>query len=269
MGAIGRNVTPRWMTFSTMGIAAPTVADTLLQAEIVLGAAHGDINSLPTGSVSLTPQMPTRVIAVRTFRADIDAVIEDAFNDACDHIERELHLPVERRGSLFSTDSMMAWFSIASAELAQSLLEHQDRWPEGSDSLQFQLNWGRAVTLDDYLAAQRLRYTQAAELDAVLTPGTVVIVPTSNCESWSPEGPLPSSAGTTVAAGITLNTTDLNMTGHCGISVPLGLDQVGVPFGMQIIPPRFDDGLAFGFAAAMERIRPWPRTAPGYTPFGL
>jgi Asp-tRNA(Asn)/Glu-tRNA(Gln) amidotransferase A subunit family amidase len=269
MGAIGRNITPRWMTFSTLGVAASTVADTLLQAEIILGAAHGDINALPTGSVSLTPQMPTRVVAVRTFRADVDEVIESAFNDACDQIEHELAIEVERRPSLFSTDSMMAWFCIATAELAQSLLEFQDRWSECSDSLAFQLKWGRSVTLDDYLAAQRLRYVQAAELDDVLTPATVVIVPTSNCESWLPEGPLPSSAGSTVAAGITLNTTDLNMTGHCGISVPLGLDRVGVPFGMQIIPPRFNDGLAFGFAAALERIRPWPLVAPGYAPFGL
>ncbi|HMJ37453.1 MAG TPA: amidase family protein [Baekduia sp.] len=41
----------------------------------------------------------------------------------------------------------------------------------------------------------------------------------------------------------------------------------GVPFGMQLVAPRRRDGLALGLTAAIERERPWPLTAPGFTPF--
>jgi amidase/aspartyl-tRNA(Asn)/glutamyl-tRNA(Gln) amidotransferase subunit A len=48
---------------------------------------------------------------------------------------------------------------------------------------------------------------------------------------------------------------------------PPGQDEAGVPFGLQIVAPRFADGLAPGLAAELERLRPWPTVAPGYEPF--
>jgi amidase len=68
---------------------------------------------------------------------------------------------------------------------------------------------------------------------------------------------------------ITLNTPDNNYTGHPAVSVPMGLDDNGVPCGFQVVAPRFHDGLALGLAAHLEKIQPWPLTAPGYTPFSL
>ena len=49
----------------------------------------------------------------------------------------------------------------------------------------------------------------------------------------------------------------------------MGLDDAGVPTGMQIVAPRFRDGLAFGLAEVLEQIRPWPLVAPGHEPFDL
>jgi Asp-tRNA(Asn)/Glu-tRNA(Gln) amidotransferase A subunit family amidase len=64
-----------------------------------------------------------------------------------------------------------------------------------------------------------------------------------------------------------LNTPDFNFTTHPAVSVPLGRDDAGVPFGLQIVAPRCKDGLALGLAAAWERIRPWPAVANGYDEF--
>jgi amidase len=60
---------------------------------------------------------------------------------------------------------------------------------------------------------------------------------------------------------------DLNMSGHPVVNVPLGHDDAGVPFGLQIVGPRGGDGLALGLAAVLERERPWAAVAPGYAPF--
>ena len=53
------------------------------------------------------------------------------------------------------------------------------------------------------------------------------------------------------------------------MSVPIGRDEHGVPFGMQVVAPRWRDGLALGVARSLEEARPWPLVADGYDPFPL
>ena len=65
------------------------------------------------------------------------------------------------------------------------------------------------------------------------------------------------------------NTPQCNATGHPAISVPLGRDEVGVPFGLQIIGPRWRDDRVLGLAEVWEQLRPWPTVAPGFDPFPL
>jgi len=68
------------------------------------------------------------------------------------------------------------------------------------------------------------------------------------------------------APGVAVNTNDFNFTGHPAVNVPIGRDEAGVPFGMQVVAPRWRDGLALGVASALEEARPWPLAADGYEP---
>ncbi len=267
MGGIGRNVVPRWMNFSTQGTLGRTVADVLLEASVTLGPAAGDILSVPRSSIALEPVRPQRVVVCRSFRADVDAVIEAAFEDAVAALGAA-GLPLERVEAPFEGSIAAAWFVMSSAELAQSLLPERDRWDELEPSLRFQLEYGSRVTAADYIAAQRRRYEAAARLDDLLGPDRVLVVPTANAESWPAEGPVPDHAGATSGdPAIALNTPDLNFTGHPAVSVPIGRDRAGVPFGLQVVAPRFADGLALAVARVLERERPWPLAAPGYEPY--
>lgn len=67
----------------------------------------------------------------------------------------------------------------------------------------------------------------------------------------------------------------VTLAGHPALSLPLGLDEAGLPFGLQIVGPRGGDALVLGVAAALEHAlagdaelaRPRPdleklRTAP-------
>jgi amidase len=67
--------------------------------------------------------------------------------------------------------------------------------------------------------------------------------------------------------GVAVNTNDFNVTGHPAVSVPIGRDDAGVPFGMQVVAPRWRDGLALGVCAELETARPWPESADGYPAF--
>ncbi len=270
MGAIGRNFTPRWLNYSTMGVAGRTVADCAYEASIVMGAARGDILSLPTGSVSVKPIRPTRVLAIRTLRSGVEPWIEAAMEALCGRITA-MGIDVAATASPVDPEELVHhWFFSSAAEAAQSLGVYRDRWDEFDASLRVQLQAGEHVTAAQYIASQRARYEAAAAFDDLLTPGTVIITPTCNTDSWLKEGPLPTSAGGVLSPAITLNTMDSNFTGHPAMSVPLGQDSHGVPFGLQIIAPRFADGLAFGLAAALESDAlesgsPWPTVAPGFS----
>lgn len=266
MGAIGRNVLPRWIGFSTQGCTNAAVADVLTEASVTLGSARGDFLSVPRAGIDLAPRRPTRVLACRTFRTDVDPDIEENFERTLDAIVTG-GIPVERVDPPSNNDTIYAWFVVSTAELTQSLRHEKHRREEMTDYVKAQLAFGDRVTLDQYIEAQRKRHEVSARFDDLLDGDTVLVVPTANARAWPAEGPLPVRAGTTDDPMVTLNTPDNNFTGHPAISVPMGLDSNGVPCGLQIVAPRFEDGLAFGLAQLIEQVQPWPLVAPGYTPF--
>ncbi|HET6182729.1 MAG TPA: amidase family protein [Acetobacteraceae bacterium] len=54
----------------------------------------------------------------------------------------------------------------------------------------------------------------------------------------------------------------VTLAGHPALSLPVGLDRNGMPFGLQIVGPRGGDALVLGVAAALERMLAGdPRTA--------
>jgi Asp-tRNA(Asn)/Glu-tRNA(Gln) amidotransferase A subunit family amidase len=259
-------VLPRWIGFSTQGATGRTVADVVLEASVTLGPADGDWLSVPRAGVQLEPSRPERVVACPSLRAAVDPVIETAFDEALASLAGA-GITVERIDAPSDSSVAVDWFLIGSAELAQSLEGVRGQWDSFEPSLLFALHFGEAVTISQYLAATRRRHEVASRFDAVLAPGTVLVTPTANVQSWAPEGPLPSTLGELHDPTIAVNTPDLNVTGHPAVSVPLGRDEAGVPFGMQVVAPRFADGLALGLAAELERLRPWPTVAAGYEPF--
>jgi Asp-tRNA(Asn)/Glu-tRNA(Gln) amidotransferase A subunit family amidase len=268
MGAVGRNFLPRWIEFSTQGPAASTVKDVELLAGIMYGDAVGDFLAVSKAGINLAPRMPRTVLACRTFRTDVDPDIEAQYENMLEALSTS-GVTVKRIDSPSNNDTIWNWFIISTAELTQSLRHEEHRWDQLTDYIQSQLRFGSTVTLDQYIEAQRKRHEISAKFDSLLVDDAVIVVPTANARSWPAEGPLPTFAGTTEDPMITLNTPDSNLTGHPAITVPMGLDDHGVPCGFQIIAPRFEDGLALGLAAHIEKIQPWPLTAPGYSPFAL
>lgn len=267
MGAIGRNVLPRWLEFSTQGATATTVADVVAQARATFGAAAGDWVSLPAGTVQVDPTPPARVLACRTFRADVDPVIEAAYDRTLQALA-DNGTVVDHVDAPSSPSAVVDWFMMSTAELAQSLMEYRDRWDEFEDSLRGQLEFGATVTAEMYIAAQRRRHEVGARIDELVRDDSVLVLPTVNVQSWSPEGPPSSDAGTVVGdPTIATNTPEINATGHPAASVPIGCDDAGVPIGLQVVAPRCRDGLALGLAETLERIQPWALAATGYEPF--
>ena len=222
---------------------------------------------MPAGTVDLGPSRPARVLACRTFRADVDPVVEAAYEDALAALAGD-GLTVERVAAPSDPAAVFDWFVMATAELAQSLADVRDQWDGFEPSLRDMVAFGERVSTAEYLAATRRRHDVGARIDALVGTDAVLALPTLNVQGWGPEGPPADSAGAVTGdPTIATNTPELNATGHPAVSVPMGLDDAGVPMGLQVVAPRHRDGLALGVAASLERTRPWPLVAPGYEPF--
>ncbi len=264
-GLIGRAPSPRWMWYSTPGATGGSVADVMLEASVLFGPVTGDLLSFPSHAVDYKARLPKRVVAIRGLRGAIEPTVGDAFDKMTHSIESDLGLPVEVAESYTNVDIVMCWVRSAAVELAQSLLHVRDRWDEFEPSLRFQLEMGVDVKATDYVEDQRIRFHALADLERLIGPDGVLVCPTLNVECFPAEGPVQISVTGSRVPGSAFNTMDFNATGNPGVSIPMGLDSYGVPMGFQIIAPRFGDGLALGLAGALEQVRPWPTTAPGYS----
>ena len=53
-----------------------------------------------------------------------------------------------------------------------------------------------------------------------------------------------------------------NLAGLPAASVPFGVDEDGLPIGLQLVGPAGSEATLLGLASQIERLRPWPRLAP-------
>ncbi len=182
-------------------------------------------------------------------------------------------MPVEvlEPGDIFPAGNPdLDWYVICNAEQAAAL------GPEVIEARREVLEpWflrmmeeGLATPLDDYLAARRRRFSYARDLDRLLGEQSLLVMPTCVSSGYSADGRR-DEASEPGSRAEDFNTAPCNLTGHPAISLPAGVTPNGLPFGLQVVAPRFRDDLLLGFARLWEDARPWPRVAPGYEEFNL
>ncbi|HYW45425.1 MAG TPA: amidase [Bryobacteraceae bacterium] len=128
-----------------------------------------------------------------------------------------------------------------------------DRTKFGPDVLAL-LDQGRLIPATDYVNAQRLRRKMQREFSALWTEIDCLITPTT-------PSPAPQIGQTTVRLGgrdedARLSATRLvrgiNLLGLPALSIPCGLSPAGLPIGMQIAGPAFEEALILRIGAALE-----------------
>jgi aspartyl-tRNA(Asn)/glutamyl-tRNA(Gln) amidotransferase subunit A len=129
----------------------------------------------------------------------------------------------------------------------------EDRSLYGAD-VRALLDQGRLVPATDYINAQRLRRKMRREFDQVWQQVDCLITPAT-------PSPAPRVGDTTIRLGgrdedVRLASTRLvrgvNALGFPALSLPCGLSASGLPLGMQIIGPAFEEALLLRIGAALE-----------------
>ena len=108
-----------------------------------------------------------------------------------------------------------------------------------------------------YLQAQKVRTLLKQDFDAAFEQVDVLAAPVSPTTAFRigerTDDPLQMYAADTLTLGASL-------AGVCGISVPCGFDSEGLPIGLQLIGPAFEEARILRAAYAYEQATDWQRT---------
>jgi aspartyl-tRNA(Asn)/glutamyl-tRNA(Gln) amidotransferase subunit A len=102
-----------------------------------------------------------------------------------------------------------------------------------------------------YGQAQKVRSKIISELNSVYERVDVLISPTSPTTAFE--------LGAKTQDPLAMYLSDVctipsNLSGHPAISVPIGLDDGGLPIGFQVMAPALGEGMLFQVASAVERL---------------
>ena len=271
-GVIGRDPIPTWIDLSTYGPLGTSIADVRSLLWVLAGPEPGDVGA-PPFPLRAEESPPVQALASpRVTEADpLPAPLEALFRSALEGVERDLGFAVELvepEAVLGPGDPFEDWFVTVAFEHLHTLgremvLASMERFsPTFRDSMDHALR----IEPERYLAARRRRFGYARTLDRLLGDDTVLLMPTLSLEGWLVDGSVP-GLGRPPTGPEGYNTDPINLTGHPALSVPAGVSPNGIPFGLQVVGPRWRDDMVLAFGSAWEATNPWPRVAPGYEPF--
>ncbi|HEY2597007.1 MAG TPA: amidase [Candidatus Dormibacteraeota bacterium] len=272
-GVIGRRPIPDWIDFSTDGPFATTVADLRLLMSIEGGPVAGDPTALPI-AYPVSGERPARFFATPRLSGagPLPEAVSVAFEAALEAARQVFGIRIER----IETDALWLdggpkneWVTLASVEhvhrLGREFVQaNLDRMHPAARAF---MEEGLRASIDEYMSARWRRFDYVRQFDNLLGVDAVILSPTVAAAGFLAEGRLTAQDEPGMLPSDVYNTEVANMTGLPAISLPAGICPNGVPFGLQVMAPRFRDGLLLDLAEVWERERPWPLVAPGYESF--
>lgn len=273
-GVIGREPIPDWIDLSTDGPIAGTIDDVRLLLEVMAGPVAGDPTALPW-SVPPRGGRIARLFAIPRWAAwgPLPRDVAELFERAVGRAEEAFGIAATRLEptDLFPAGNLdLDWFSIAGPEHAHRLGREtlEQRGEDLHPATRAFLEEGIRLPLEQYLDARRRRFEYVRALDELLGEDGAICSPVMALTSCPADGVLPDATGPGLPPQAYV-TQAQNLTGHPAVAVPAGLTPEGVPFGLQLTGPRFEDDLLLDLAEAWERAEPWAPVAPGYRPFDV
>lgn len=271
-GRVSRfGIMPLDFSLDHMGPLTRTVRD----AAVVLQAIAGfDPRDETSSTRPVPPYIPEPDCSIRGLRIGIPGnFFFDQVDPAVERAVRSMAETAEALGAVVTqvrVPDIAAINAVARVILlseASALLEpFLDRRHDFGPDVLLLLDQGRLLPATDYVNAQRLRRVMIREFSALWETIDVLFTPTA------PMGaPKIGHAKVKVGDGeedVRIASTRLvraiNLLGLPALSMPCGLDQAGMPLGLQIIGKAFDEATVLRTGAALEdatqfhKLRPNP-----------
>jgi amidase len=255
-------------TLDHIGPLTRSVEDAAALLTAVAGRDENDSTSLPAAVPNYLDGIDDGIKGVRLgfdeacCNEDVHPTVHKTIEDAL-VIFRKLGVEVHPIRVPLLKEVAQCWMPIAAAE---AVVAHSDNCPQGdqgySDQLKSFLAAGKSVSGTEYARANIVRNSFAGALTALLEQVDLIISPV-----------MPVLAPTVeelTRLGINLDdverlirfTCPYNMSGNPTISLPLGLDDNGIPIGFQIVGRHLDEALLCRAGKAFQDAADWRGRRP-------
>lgn len=250
---------PLGYTLDHMGPLARSVRDAAVVLNYIAGYDKKDPSSSRHPVVDYVPDEGCSIRGLRIgfpesfFFEELDPEVESAVRGA---LARAAALGAEVKPVLLpDMEAVNALARLILLSEASAVLETklEDRSRFGAD-VRTLLDQGRLIAATDYINAQRLRRKIRQEFAKVWSEVDVLITPAT-------PNTAPRIGETTVRLGgreedVRLASTRLvrgfNLLGYPALSIPCGLSSNGLPIGLQIVGPPFEEALILQVGATLE-----------------
>ena len=142
--------------------------------------------------------------------------------------------------------------------LAEAAAYHRGRFPDRPDEygedVRAALALGARISAIDFLQAQRLRRMALGDALAAFSHVNVLVTPTLPTEAPAigQDTILYPDGAEDALTSLVRFTCPFNQTGLPAVSIPIGGGSDGLPVGLQIVAPPFDEALAIRVAVAVQ-----------------
>ena len=153
------------------------------------------------------------------------------------------------------------FYALIGGSTARHLPEWQDQIDPGLLKI---VEAGRGVTAFDIARAQEVRNQLLLTGAAFFERYDLLLTPTMTLPPFPIGIDFPPEVGGQPVTGMqwTAFTFPFNLTGDPAASVPAGWTADGLPIGLQIVGPRWQDARVLRAAAAFEAMQPWAQRRP-------
>ena len=269
LGRITRaGVHPMAPTLDTVGIFGRRVEDCALVYQTLQGPDTADATTLGREPhdvlANLEDGLAGRQLVVprNVFFDNCDAEVESAVRQACERMRALGALVLERE--IPEIDAVMAMTKRFAIVAVETYVNHKRLFEEQADKLDPLVAWvqeAKRVTGPEYLEAlqfhdkiKRDTAERLRDVDGLLCPTT--LMPALPISEIAPDlGQFRERYKDDAAERYTRNASMGNQLGLCGISLPCGFTEKGLPIGLQIYAKAFREDVALSLAAAFEADR--------------
>ncbi|MFN0096874.1 MAG: amidase [Dehalococcoidia bacterium] len=257
---------PHWATHGTRGPVSRDVRDAARYLDVVAGPHPGDLHALdaPAGGYEAAVlRGAPRVRRVAWSRdlgyAAVDPEVQAVARAGAEVLAAAVGAELVEANPGFD-NPMPTWFTLgAPGDVAMvARLSDAQRALLEPGFLRF-VEGAKGITAAQYAEALQERHILNILMKDFFEEYDLLLTPTVAAKPFVAEGPPPTVIGgrEAGAGGFIPFTFPFNVTGHPGASLPAGFDSGGMPVGLQVVGPRFADGLVLQVSAAFEAAAPW------------
>lgn len=266
----GTGVLPLAWSFDTFGPMTRTVGDAALLLEVIAGIDASDPRTRLASEAAWLPGDLDGGISGWRFGVPpdafdrIDAEIAALVRTALSRLEalggRLVEIECPGTGRLEPVFRAMAGFEVLSFHEKYLDQRPQDYGPQ----VRARMQTGREVTRRDYLEARAEQLDLVADLKDCFAHVDLIACPTIPIPAPRVgEDPVAVSATPEPTLSVlTRNNRLFSITGVPAISLPCGFTAAGLPAGLQLVGPMFQEGRALRAARAYEQDAAWDLSVP-------